>query len=138
MLIFGGMGFALTYSTAPNINTSALYGTAMIGITVYLFFYIIFFGLHTVKWIFINATLGIFGIYSEIRFYLNLFDKNISDFPWHAHIIPFTYYVLYTFMIHRAVLTFSGANNNPKRKKVVDIAYICISVIIYFIIYLYG
>ena len=136
MLIFGGSGFAMAYF--GEVDTIFLYMHGGFAIFVYLIFYLVIFGLDAVKWMFINATLGIFGIYSELRIVLRQFDKEIADFPWTVHVVPFTYYVLYTFLIYQAVLSFTGSHGNPKKKRTVEIAYIAISTIIYFIIYLNG
>lgn len=137
MLAFGGSGFLMAYF-ADDISVSMLYAHGGIAITVYLVFYLAIFGLDAVKWMFINAGIGLFGIYSELRIFLKYFDKNIADFAWYIHVVPFTYYVLYTFLIYQAVLSFFGAYKSRGRKKLVDTMYILISLVIYLWIFLKG
>ncbi len=84
---------------------------------------------------FINAGLGLFGIYAEINWLLSLFGKQASDFPWKVHVIPFLYYVLYTFLIRQAVLDFVGVRDDPERTKKTNIWYVVVSLVIYSIIY---
>lgn len=130
MFFFGGSGFMLAYFTDVPLIVLFIHGG--IAIFVYLLFYTGFFGIDAIKWMFINAALGTFGIYSELRFLLlHHFDKDIADYSIITHIIPFTYYVLYTFLLYQAVLSFSGAHNHPNRKTFVEIAYVAISLLIY-------
>lgn len=103
-----------------------------------LAFYYVMFGLDEIKWMFINAGIGIFGIYSELTIILKKLDKNIADYSLFAHAMPFTYYVMITFLIYRTVISFSGAEDNPARKKIVEIAYIGISLAIYLFIFNLG
>lgn len=136
MLAFGGSGFFMAYFS--DVDILFLYMHGGLAIMVYLIFYVAIFGLDAVKWMFINAVIGVFGIYSELRFVLKHFDKNIADFPWFVHLVPFTYYVLYTFLLYQAVLSISGADDNSQRKKNVEMAYIVISLFIYLLIFLNG
>ena len=130
MLAFGGSGFFMAYSE-PDPPVDFLFMHGGFAIFIYLIFYLVIFGLDEVKWIFINAFLGLFGIIVEIDWILSLYDRKLSDFPVYVHIIPFLYYILYTFLIRRALIDFTGSWNNAQRKKRVEIGYIVVSIIIY-------
>jgi len=95
MAIFGTSGFLIAYNS--NADISFLYMHGGFAILIYKIFYFALFGVDEVKWMFINAALGLFGIYSEIGWLLSFFDKKASDYTWKVHVIPFLYYVLYTF-----------------------------------------
>ena len=133
MLVFGGSGFLMAYFS--DVEILFLYAHGGIAIIVYLAFYVAIFGLDAVKWMFMNAAIGIFGIYAELKFVLKHFNKNISDFPWFVHLVPFTYYVLYTFLIYQTVLSIFAADEKPQNKKYVEAAYVSISLLTYFIIF---
>jgi hypothetical protein len=106
-----------------------------IAITVYTAFYLVIFGLDEVKWMFINAGLGVIGIYTQIGFLLSLFGKKVSDYPFNIHIVPFLYYVLYTFLIRHAILDFTRSREDETRKKMVENIYITVSLALNVIFY---
>jgi len=135
MLAFGLSGFFMAYmDDGPEI--SFLYMHGGFACLVYVIFYLAIFGVDEVKWMFINAGLGLFGIYSQINLILSLFGKHASDYPWYVHLIPFLYYVLYTFLLYQLVLEISGAREKPERKRLVEIFYVAISVLVYTTIYM--
>jgi len=121
---------------AESVDIAFLYMHGGFAISIYLIFYLVIFGRDAIKWMVINALIGIFGIYSELRIILGLFDKNIADYSFAVHVIPFSYYILYTFLIYRAVLSFTGADDNPQRKRIVEQSYIAVSVTVYLILFL--
>jgi len=128
MLAFGLSGFFLAYSGTP-FEFVFMHGG--IAILVYLIFYLAIFGRDQVEWMFINAGLGLFGIVSQIDWILSLFGKHVGDFPWYVHVIPFMYFVLYTFLIRHALLDFLGARDDETRRKRVEYGYIGASVLFY-------
>lgn len=130
MLAFGGSGFAMAYAD-EGAPVGFLYLHGGFAILIYLVFYLSIFGLDEVKWMFINAALGVFGIYSEINWILSWFDKKFDDFPLYVHVIPFLYYVLYTFLIRQAVLDLTRARNNKERRKIVESLYVVVSLALY-------
>lgn len=135
MLAFGGSGFFLAYGLhRPEVGLLFVHGG--FAILVYLVFYISFFGMDSVKWMLINAGLGLYGIYVEISWILAFFGKKVGDYPWYVHIVPFGYYILYTFLLRQAVLDISGARENEQRRKWIEQAYIWGSLIIYSLMYL--
>ena len=134
MLAFGGSGFAMAYFS-ESADLFFLYIHGGIAIFVYLQFYNALFGRDAVRWMVINALLGIFGIYSELRIFLDFFDKDITDYSIFVHAIPFTYYVLYTFLLYQTVLLLTNAAANPLRKLLVELTYIAISFGAYFFLY---
>jgi hypothetical protein len=85
---------------------------------------------------FINAALGLYGIYAQIDWILSFFGKSAGDFPWYVHVIPFLYYVLYTFLLYQFVLQVSGANAHPRRKTTVEVVYVVVSLVVYTWLYL--
>jgi hypothetical protein len=130
MLMFGGSGFFMAYAeNGPPV--SFLYMHGGIAIFVYFIFYLTIFGREEVKWMLINAALGIFGIYAEVDWLLSFSGRTLSSFPVHVHVIPFLYYILYTFLLRQAVLDATGARADEAKKKTVERYYIGISVCSY-------
>ena len=135
MLVFGLSGFFMAYSSdGPGLGFLYLHGG--FAILVYTIFYLVIFGPDQVRWMFINAALGLFGIYAQIDLILGRFGKQAEDFPLSVHVIPFLYYVLYTFLLYQMILEVSGARKDPGRKKVVEAFYVVGSVLVYGMIYL--
>jgi len=116
---------------ADDVPSFFLYLHGGIAICVYLVFYLLIFGVDEIKWMVINAGLGLFGIISQIDWILDLFDKSYEQFLTSRHIIPFLYFVLYTFLLRQAVLDVSGARENEQRRRLVDYAYVGISLVTY-------
>lgn len=136
MLAFGVSGFAMAYF--QEVSVSFLYMHGGVAIFIYLIFYSAIFGREEVKWMLINAILGIFGLYSEIGILLSFTGKTISNFPWYIHVVPFMYYVLYTFLIRQVVIEITGSRDDERRSKFVNYMYVLVSVIIYSVFYLFG
>jgi hypothetical protein len=80
---------------------------------------------------FINAFLGLLGIYSQIGWLLSCFGKKIGDYPYYVHVIPFLYFVLYTFLLRHAVMDLTQSREDPVKKKRTENGYIAISVAVY-------
>jgi hypothetical protein len=132
MLAFGGSGFFMAYGTRhPSVVFLYLHGG--FAITVYTVFYLTIFGRDEVKWMFINAVLGILGLYSQIGWLLSFFGKRIQDYPFYVHVIPFLYFVLYTFLLRHAVVDITQSREDPKRRKLIENGYIALSVAVYLI-----
>lgn len=130
MLMFGGSGFYMAYADkSPSIGF--LYAHGGFAIFVYTIFYFALFGRDEVKWMFINAGLGIFGIYTQIGWFLSLFGKNVDDYPLYVHVIPFLYFVLYTFLLRHAFLDILGARNDDTKRKKVEFGYVAVSLSVY-------
>ncbi len=129
MFMFGASGFLMAYveNHPPFIFMVAHGGIA---ITAYVFFYISFFGIDEVKWMFINAGLGIFALYTQVNWILSLFGKNIKDYPFHLHIIPFIYYTLYIFLIRQAFIDIFRVRENTNKKQKAGYFHIAISIIL--------
>lgn len=135
MGIFGLSGFYMAYFVS-DIELPFLFMHGGIAIAVYLTFYLTIFGREEVKWMFINAVLGLFGILAEIRWLLASFDRSLSDYPVSLHVIPFLYYVLYQFLLRQALLDITGAREDEIRKRNMEKGYIVISTTVYVLIYL--
>jgi hypothetical protein len=134
MLMFGGSGFLMAYADSrPSVLFLYLHGG--FAILIYTIFYLTIFGIDEVKWMFINATLGLLGIYSQIDWLLSLFDKHAGDYPVYIHVIPFLYFILYTFLIRHAVLDITSAREDENKKKNIEHGYIAVSLGIYLISY---
>lgn len=130
MLAFGLSGFFMAYSRdGPDLVFIYLHGG--FAVLVYTVFYLVIFGVDQVRWMFINAALGLFGIYAQIDLILSWFDRKAGDFPWYVHVVPFLYYVLYTFLLYHAVLALAGAERSPERKRRVEIGYVVGSLVFY-------
>lgn len=135
MLMFGLSGFFMAYADdGPGLGFLYLHGG--FAILVYTIFYLAIFGVDEVKWMFINAALGLLGIYAQIDWILSLFGKRAGDFPASVHVVPFLYYILYTFLLYQMVLDVSGARESPERKKTVEGIYVVGSVLVYGALYL--
>jgi hypothetical protein len=132
MLMFGLSGFFLAYG-AEEVDLAFLYMHGGIAIFVYVIFYLTIFGLDEVKWMFINAGLGILGIYGQINWLLSLFDRQLSDFSWIRHPVPFTYYILYTFLLRQLLLDLLKARDNESKKKKVEYGFIGVSILIFIV-----
>jgi hypothetical protein len=135
MGIFGLSGFFMAYG-ADDVPLMFLYLHGGIAILVYLVFYFAIFGAEEVKWMFINAGLGLLGIYAEINYALSWFGKTLSDYRVAVHITPFLYYILYTFLLRQAVLDATGSRDDQARRRKVEIAYVVLSVLAYGALYL--
>lgn len=137
MLMFGGSGFFMAYvKGGPPVLF--LYAHGGFAILVYTVFYLAIFGRDEVKWMFINAGLGFLGICSEIGWLLSLFGKKVSDYPVYVHVIPFLYYVLYTFLIRQAVLDLMNAREDEAKRKKAGGIYVALSLVLYTIFYFLG
>jgi hypothetical protein len=130
MGIFGLSGFFMAYG-AEDIPLSMLYLHGGIAILVYIVFYLAIFGRERVQWMFVNAALGLFGIWVEIDWLLGLFGRHAADFPWQVHVVPFLYYVLYTFLLWQMVLDITKARDDEERERNVRIGYVAISLLVY-------
>ena len=129
MLMFGGAGFLIAYAPKqPDILFLYMHGG--FAILLYTVFYLVIFGLDDVKWMFINAGLGLLGIYTQIGWILSLFGRKVGDYPLKVHVIPFLYYVLYTFLLRHALLDFTRAREDEEKKKKVEYSYIAASALI--------
>jgi hypothetical protein len=134
MLAFGGSAFFMAYSA--GVPVEMLYMQGGIAILVYTVFYLIIFGRDEVKWMFINAGLGLFGIYSQMSWLLSLFGKRAADYPLYVHVIPGMYFVLYTFLIRHAVLDLLGVREDEARRRRVEYGYVGVSVGVYLLAHL--
>ncbi len=129
MLMFGGSGFFLAYN--GDTDAMFLYLHGGLAIFVYIIFYFSIFGVDQVRWMFTNAGLGLLGIYSEIDWILSLFGKHVEDFPWYVHVIPFLYYILYTFLLRQAFIDITGSRGNEERMRLINYLYVGLSLIFY-------
>lgn len=132
--IFGWSGFFMAYA-GDSPPLAFLYMHGGFACLIYLLFYLAFFGVDRVRWMFINAFLGLFGIYAQIDWILSMFGKQASDFSAAVHFIPFLYYVLYTFLLHQMVIDIFNGRSDDRRRQVIDIAYIVLSVLVYIAIW---
>lgn len=130
MLMFGLSGFLMAYA-ADGPDLMFLYMHGGIAIVVYMVFYLAIFGRDEVKWMLINAGLGILGIYSQVGWILERFGKRIDDYPWQVHVVPFLYYVLYTFLLRQFLLDVTRSRDNPQRRRWVNNAYVVVSLLVY-------
>lgn len=123
MLLFGGSGFLMAYAQ-DGPPAAFLYAHGGIAIFVYTVFYMSIFGLDEVKWMFINAGLGLLGIYTQVDWLLSLFGKDLGSYPLYINVVPFLYYILYTFLLRQALLDLAGAREDEERKHTVENLYV--------------
>jgi len=131
MAMFGASGFLMAYSSQHPPPVLFMYVHGGFAIFVYTIFYLAIFGLDEVKWMFINAGLGLLGIYSQLGWLLSFFGKRIGDYPYYVHVTPFLYFVLYTFLLRHAVLDITRARDHPGRQVLVENLYIAASLAVY-------
>ena len=130
MAMFGLSGFFMAYG-GKEVDLAFLYLHGGIAISVYLVFYLAIFGRDEVKWMLINAGLGLLGIWAEIDTILGWFGKTLDQFsPW-VHVTPFLYYVLYTFLLRQLLIDVTGSRDKPTRKRAVEAVYVTASLILY-------
>ena len=130
MLLFGLSGFLMAYAgNGPGLGFVYMHGG--IAIFVYMVFYLTIFGRDEVKWMLINAGLGILGLYSQIGWLLARFGKDIERYSWKVHVVPFMYYILYTFLLRQFLLDLTRSRDNPGRRQLVDAAYVVGSLVVY-------
>ena len=134
MFLFGFGGFLNAYA-GDNPSVLFLYLIGGFAILMYTWFYLSIFGRDEVKWMFINAALGVVGIYTQIGWILSLFGKEISDYPVYIHVIPFLYFVLYTFLLRQAVLDITHSREDLRRKKRIEYGYVAVLIACYIIFY---
>ncbi|HEY2345434.1 MAG TPA: hypothetical protein VGH80_06050 [Xanthomonadaceae bacterium] len=126
MAVFGLSGFFMAYGS-ERPPTLFLYLHGGLAIAIYTVFYITIFGFDEVKWMAINAVLGVVGIYSQIGWLLARFGKTIDDYRWYINAIPFAYFVLYTFLLRHAVIDLTGSREDPQRRRGANAAYVALS-----------
>jgi hypothetical protein len=129
MLVFGASGFLMAYGSDASVSFLYLHGG--FAILVYLVFYLAIFGREEVKWMFINAALGVLGITGEMDWLLSFFGKSLSSYPLYVHVIPFLYYVLYTFLLRQALLHWTGAREDEAKARIVNRGYVFVSLLVY-------
>jgi hypothetical protein len=130
MLAFGASGFLMAYvDRGPPVGFLYMHGG--IAIFVYMIFYLSIFGREEVKWMLINAGLGVFGIYNEMNWLLSFSGKTLSSYPLYVHVVPFLYYVMYTFLLRQALLDLMGAREDEDKKRSVERYYVGISFLVY-------
>jgi hypothetical protein len=132
MLMFGLSGFLIAYSDGPS-PVPFIYFHGGFAIIVYTIFYLQIFGREEVKWMFVNAALGILGIYTQIDWILMFFGKSAADYPLHIHLVPTLYFILYTFLVRQAVLDLFGAREDEARRKKVEYGYVTLSTVAYLV-----
>lgn len=129
MLVFGFAGFFMSYGPDPDLGFNFLFSG--FAIFVYIVFYLIFFGLDEMGWLFINSGLGFLGILAQLDWILWLFGSDIGRYPMAAHIIPAIYYVLYTFLLRRAIMHAFHAKPGTRRKRIIERIYVAGSLLVY-------
>lgn len=131
MFVFGLSGFMMAYAIDPP-QIGFMYVHGGLAILVYLLFYLAMFGVDEVKWMFINSGLGLMGIFSEIDLILSkFFGTRFEDYPVAIHVIPFLYYILYTFLLRQFFIDLARARDKPKRKRFVEALYVVLSLVVY-------
>ena len=130
MLIFGGAAFYLSYAGDGSKAMASLV-VALFGVPVYIVFYRGIFGREETRWLFINSALGILGIAAEVGWLLSLAGKQAHDYPAIAHIAPFTYYVMYTFLLRHAALDLARARANPAFTTRIERYDVLVSMLVY-------
>lgn len=82
-----------------SIDFEFLIPFASISISIYLLFYFVIFWTWKVKDMFVNAIVGCLWIYAWLWDILSFFGENINSFHIYVHIVPWIYFVMYTFLL---------------------------------------
>jgi len=122
MLGFGTAGFIMSYSGDVEPFENFLFSG--FAIFVYMIFYLVIFGIDEIGWLFMNSALGILGIFSQLDWLLEFFGRDFYDYPMAAHIVPTIYYILYTFLLRRAILHIFRVEYGTRKKLIVDGLYV--------------
>ena len=134
LLIFGGSVFWMAYGKDSHGNSAPIFFLYLWGGLAAFIFAVLYgqmFGRDEIKWMFINAALGVFGIYSQMGWILSLIGKRMSDYPFYVHAVPFFHFVLGAFLLRHAVLDLTASRLDPVRRKRAETAYVVISAAIY-------
>lgn len=123
---------------ADDVPLAFLYMHGGIAILVYTAFYYAIFGPDEVRWMYINAALGVYGVMAQIDLLLALVGKSVSDYTVAVHIIPFAYYVLYTFLLRQMVLDVANARDDEVKRNRIDNIYVGGSIAVYSVLHLIG
>jgi len=131
IFIFGCIGFWMAYYTNP-VTHVLMFLHGGIAIFVYIKFYKGIFGSEAIKWMIINAILGMLAVWGQLGWILSfLLGKEINDFPIYVHIIPGVYFIIYTFLIRQAILDITNSREHKKKKIFIESAYVVIIVSIF-------
>jgi hypothetical protein len=98
MLCFWFVWFNLSYFQ-EWIEYSSVFGFWLMSIIIYLVFYLVFFWIWKIKDMFINAIVWSISIYAWMWDILFFFGEDISSFNRYWHIVPWIYFVMYTFLL---------------------------------------
>ena len=126
ILFMGSFGFLSVY-LLKEPHLLLIYGFNGFAIFIYTGFYNYLFGLDQVRWMFINALLGIVGIYTQLGWLLSLFGKHIGDYPLRYQVGPFLFFIMYTFLLRHAILDLFNAHSNESKRKIVEFGYVTMS-----------
>jgi len=123
MAIFGGSGFIRTYGdNRPDLTF--IYRHGGIAITVYVFFYFAIFGRDEVKRMFLKALFGLLRIGVQVGWLaVESFRPRQQHLPTKCVCHPFLFFVLYTFLMRRAVLDLINSLDDPARRKTMKKRY---------------
>jgi len=117
----GFFAFLLAYSERPG-------HVAVVPGLFILFFipsYLRYYGIDEVRWMLINGALSVFAMYSDVGWFLSyfFFGTSVSDYHWYVHIVPFTYIVIFTFLLRQWLIDLFDAREDEKRKELVGRYY---------------
>ncbi len=127
------IGSALFYTAYSGKGPPAVF-LVLGGISsaaIYTLLYLAVFGFDEIKWMFINAGLGILGIFSQLDFAVSFFGWKLNKYPWYIHIVPFLHYILYTFLVRQMILDILKAREDESKRRKADGIYVLISLVIY-------
>lgn len=133
MLIFGLPVFAGAYLPTTFVLASVIFYHLLgsFAVLIYVVFYQAMFGRDAVKWMFIDGAIGILGIYSVVGASLSLIDRDIHSYPLYRHVLPFVFYVLYSFLLRQAFLDIMNAREDNARRRIAELFYVGISLAAY-------
>ena len=73
---------------------------------------------------FLNALFGLLRKGVQVGWLLSLFDRDSSTCPLSVYVTPFLFFLLYSFLMRRAVLDLINSLDDPARRKTMKKRYI--------------
>ena len=122
------------YSSAMGLVILFIWG--FLGVLCYLMVYSALFGLDSFKWIVSNTALALFGFSAELHLLIDWFNVETANIAWYRNMLPYAYYVMYTFWFRQLVLAAFGAREDTSKGERVSNYFLVVCLLIYLLMYI--